>query len=121
MTTGRPLTSTVTVKVATESPVLVISSGNVEPSASVSRSTQSGGHTTTDPRTGGSANGHPPPSFLDVFSVSPRVPKVNEPSASPSESSQVNWVRNALSLLEKNNTVGSSLSTPPGLKLNAAP
>ena len=120
-TTCLPSTLTVTLKVAFELPSLVISNGNVEPVAVGLSSTQSGGHTTIDPRTGGSANGHPPPSVLDVFFVSPRVPKVNEPSASPSESSQVNWVRNAFLLLEKNTTVGSSLSTPPGLKLNAAP
>ena len=126
MTTRLPLTLTATSKVAAEPPSLVISSGNVEPVAVGLSSTQSGGHTFTDPRLGGFTNGHPPPSFLVVFSVSPRVPRVNEPSASPSESSQVNWVRNAFfaglsPLLEKNTTVGSLLSTPPGLKLNAAP
>ena len=117
---------TVAVKVSSESPGLVISSGNVEPSASVSRSLQSGGHTTTASSVGASANAQPPPSLLLVSSVGPPVVKVKLPSASPSESSQFNWVRKpfppfAFPLLEKNTKLGSSLPTPPGLKLNEAP
>ena len=105
---------------------LVISSGNVDPFAVGLSSTQTGGHTTTGPKVGGSANGHPPPSLLLVSCVSPTVVRVNVPSASPAESSQVNWVRKpfpplSLPLLEKNTKLGSSLPRPPGLKLNEAP